>query len=94
MKKLDEDAITLTKESKYVIKSLESKEKPLVTSGIFKGYTSIGSDEGICIEMDKTHGDLAGKIRVIPVGVLVCIDLIEAAREEEEDTDATARYFG
>lgn len=92
-----EDEVRLTKGSHYRLTTIGSREKNLVTTGIFVGITSIGSDEGICMEMDKEHDDLAGKIRVIPLHMILAIDLLEQkklkdpkAREEER----TAHYFG
>ena len=40
-----EETFVLTKGSKYRVVSLETREKPLVTHGIFKGYAAIGHDE-------------------------------------------------
>jgi hypothetical protein len=77
-----EDKFVLTKESKYRIISVEQREKPLITHGVFKGYTSIGPEDAICIEMDESHKELKGRIRIIPCAMVIAIDVVEAAKEE------------
>ena len=93
---MSEDGIVLTVGSIYKIKSLESKEKPLLTHGIFKGYTAIGHDDGICIKLDDSHKELAGKIRVIPAHMVLSIDIIKVEKKEEENEgeDSTFRSYG
>lgn len=86
--------IVLTKGSKYRVKSLEAKDKPLVTHGTFKGYTAIGSDEGICIELDESYKETAGRIRVIPCHMILSIDVIKAKEEEEKIKERPSAYFG
>lgn len=91
----DNSDFKMTRGSKYVIRSLESKEKPLLTCGTFKGYTAIGHDEGICMELDEKHKELQGKIRVVPTAMILAIDVIESAKDEgEKEEDSTSRYFG
>lgn len=91
----DKDAIELTVGSNCRIKSLGSKDKPLLSFGIFKGYTAIGSSDGICIELDEIHKDLAGKIRIIPSHMVMAIDILEAVKsDKKEEKETTERYFG
>jgi hypothetical protein len=89
------DGIQLTIGSKYRIQSLESREKPLITNGIFEGYVMMGnSGEGICIELDKSHKGLAGKIRVIPLHMIISLDIISAAKfKDKEGEDSTSKYM-
>jgi len=84
------EAIVLCPGSKYRIKSLEARDKPLVTSGIFLGYTAIGHDEGMCIELDSTHEDKVGKVRVLPTHAIVSLDIIESVDKEENKKTADA----
>lgn len=86
--------IVLTKGSKYRVKSLEAKDKPLVTHGIFRGYTAIGSNEGICIELDESYREAAGRIRVIPCHMILSIDVIKAEEEKEKMKERPSPYFG
>jgi hypothetical protein len=92
-KKEESSGIVLTVGSKYRIKSLESRDQPLITHGTFLGYTAIAHDDGICIELDSSHKDFVGKIRVIPVHVIISIDIMEAVKKEtSEKTEAGTMY--
>ena len=93
MKKKGESGIALTIGSFYQINSLQSKEQCLETEGIFKGYTVIGADEGLCIEMSKKHGDLAGKIRVIPSNMIISIDIIKSKKETAHKEEGPSVYY-
>ena len=91
----DKDAFQLTQGSQYVIRSLEARDKPLESRGIFKGYTAIAQDDALCIELDESHGDLKGKYRVIPTHMVLAIDVItHASAKKKPEEDSTARYFG
>ena len=94
MAEKDKNAIVLSIGSRYRIKSLEARDKPLVTSGIFIGYTAIGHDEGMCIELDSMHEDKVGKVRVLPTHAIVSIDIIEAVDKEEKKTADAGTMFG
>jgi hypothetical protein len=75
----------LTKGSKYRVVSAETRDKPLVSHGTFRGYAAIGQDDGIVLELDESHRELAGRLRIIPVAMVISIDVIRAA----EDADTT-----
>lgn len=92
--KKKEEVILLTPGSKYVIRSLESREKPLVTIGVFKGYTALGGDDALCIEIDDSDEKMGGKIRIIPCHMVMAIDIISHAEPEEKGVEETAHYFG
>ncbi len=91
MKKNEE--IVLTEGSKYRVKSLEAKDKPMVTHGIFKGYTAIGSNEGICIELDESYKDAAGRLRDIPTHMNLSIDVIKVKKEKDKKEERPSTYF-
>lgn len=93
-KKKKEEAILLTPGSKYVIRSLESRDKPLVTTGIFKGYTALGGDDAVCVEIDESDKQMAGKMRIIPCHMIMAIDVMSAAEPEVKGVEETAHYFG
>lgn len=84
--------IVLTVGSQYRVKSLESREHPLITHGKFLGYTPIGGDDGLCIELDDSHKDLAGRTRVIPSHMIIAIDIIKAADSGDEKKKETSNY--
>ena len=73
------DAIVLTPGSMYEIRSLGAKDEPIVTKGTFRGYTQVGNIDGLCIELDASHKELKGKIRVIPSHMVMALDIIAAA---------------
>lgn len=89
----EEKHIILTEGSKYRVKSIESREKPQITHGIFRGYAAVGHDEAICIELDSSHADYEGRIRLIPCHMIVAIDVLEAASGPEKKQDVE-RMFG
>ncbi len=94
MPKKDE-AIVLTPGSFYRIKSLESRDKPMETTGIFKGYAAVAHDTALVIELDKSHGEDKGKMRLLLSHMIVSIDVLKAEKEEEKkDSESNAVYFG
>ena len=82
----------LTKGSKYRVKSIESREKPLKSHGTFEGYTVVGHDESIVLTLDDSHKDQAGRKRIIPIHMIVAIDVIEAV-EETKDLDEPGTMY-
>lgn len=87
-------SMELTEGSKYKIISLGGKDKTLETQGIFRGFMSIGIDENaIMIELNKEHGDLSGKTRVIPLHVILAIDVLEMKENEKEDDDKGVSHY-
>ncbi len=89
------EALELTVGSHIRIKSLGSKDQPLISIGIFKGYTVVGSSDGICLKLDEIHKDLTGKIRIIPSHMVMALDILKAAEsDKEEEKESTNRYFG
>lgn len=79
-----EERVQLTLGSRFQIRSLGSRDEVLVTRGTFKGVVSVGAADGIAMELDDSHEDLAGKIRVIPSHVILAVDIVEA---KEPDAD-------
>jgi hypothetical protein len=89
--KKEEEEVKLIEGSEYEVQSLGSREAPFVTKGTFRGYTMVGGHaEAVCIELDKSHKRLAGKMRVIPSHMVLTIDIIKEAKEEEEEEDDSA----
>ena len=86
----------LTEGSEYKITSLGGKNSALETKGTFKGFISIGVDEiGLLIALDKDHGDMAGKIRIVPLHAILAIDVLEAKPNSKKDDDKEMpRYVG
>ncbi len=90
-----DEAIILTPGSLYKIKSLEARDKPMETVGIFKGYAAVAHDTALVIELDKSHGEEKGRMRLILSHMIISIDVLKAEKEEEKkEQDSTAVYFG
>ena len=90
-----DDAIVLTPGSLYKIRSLEARDKPMETVGVFKGYAAVAHDTAIVVELDKTHGDDKGRLRLIPANMIMSIDVLRAEKEKEEkESESNAVYFG
>jgi hypothetical protein len=88
--------IELTEESQYKIYSLGGKDIMLETEGVFKGFTSLGVDEtGLLIELNENHGEMNGKIRIIPLHVVLAIDVLEAVpNQKKDDAKEMDHYVG
>lgn len=80
----EEDFVVLTKGSRYRITSMETRDKPLISHGIFRGYAAVGPDDALCVELDSSHAELSGKIRLIPAHMVIAIDVVEQAEEKKE----------
>jgi len=90
-----DEAFVLTPGSLYKIKSLESRDHPMETVGIFKGYAALAHDTAVVIELDKSHGDDKGRLRLIPSHMILSIDVLKAEKEKEEkEAESNAVYFG
>jgi hypothetical protein len=95
MARKDETAIVMTPGSLYRIKSLESRDHPMETVGLFKGYAAIAHDTALVIELDKSHGDDKGRLRLIPANMIMAIDVLKAEKEAvEKEGESNAVYFG
>jgi len=88
----ENDLIVLTKGSRYRITSMETRDRPLITHGLFRGYAAIGPDDGICVELDASHAEIAGKIRIIPCHMIIAIDVVEQAEEKKEKEKPGTMY--
>ena len=88
----ENDLIVLTKGSRYRITSMETRDKPLITHGSFRGYAAIGPDDGIWVELDASHAEIAGKIRIIPCHMIIAIDVVEQAEEKKEKEKPGTMY--
>lgn len=93
--KRKEESFTMSVGSTYLIRSAESREKPLETRGKLRGFASISQDTAVVIEMDESHGENAGKLRFIPLNVILSVDVLKAVEREEEKKDKPESvYFG
>ena len=91
-----EKKMELTEGSTYKITSLGARDSVLETEGMFKGFISIGVDEtGLLMELNKSHGKMAGKIRIIPLHVILLIDVLDAKENQtKDDYKGISHYVG
>ena len=83
----------LTVGSKCVVYSISSHDVIMKTTGVFQGFVAVGEDTALCIEMDESHGEMKGKTRLIPLGSVAAIDVIEFAEEEETEDEGEKLYY-
>jgi hypothetical protein len=89
-------SIVLTAGSKVRVRSASSEDEALVSNGTFRGLVSVGGDNSLALELDDTVKEEKGRIRLIPLNALLSLDVLDAAKPEEEkraDTTASAGYF-
>ena len=86
----------LTEESRYRIISIGGRDIALETEGVFKGFATLGIDEGgLLMELGKSHGDLQGKTRIVPLHAILAIDILDAKEhDKKEDTKDANHYYG
>jgi len=78
----------LTDGSKYTIISIGGRENALETKGTFKGFMTMGVDEiGLIMKLDKEHGDMTGKLRIVPLHAILAIDVLDAKPNSKKDTE-------
>jgi len=83
----------LTVGSKLIVYSITSHDGLMKSTGIFKGFVAVGEDTSLCLELDESHGELKGKIRLVPLSSIAAIDVIEFAEEEEEEDEGEKLYY-
>ncbi len=83
------------KGSVYRVTSLGTQQAPTTSEGEFLGFTQVGMGaEGLMLELGSSHGDDAGKKRVIPLHMLLHVDVLEQAKDEETpEEDAGHVYY-
>ncbi len=89
-----EPIIALTKGSRYRIESMETRERTKVTKGIFRGFAAVGPDDAIVIELDESHAELKGKLRLIPVHIVLSVDVLEQIKEEAPKAEKPHTMYG
>lgn len=90
-----EDVVGLTKGSRYKVTSKGSGEAPLVTVGVFKGYTAFGHDSALSLLLDPESEVGQGMVRLIPCLTVLAVDVIVFKPEEKpEEKEEVKVYFG
>jgi hypothetical protein len=89
-------AIGLTPGSRVRIRSAGPDDQAIVSTGVFRGLVSIGGDNALAIELEGADGDEKGRVRLVPIPALLAVDILEAAKAEEEkraEPTQSANYF-
>ncbi|HLM70515.1 MAG: hypothetical protein ACHQ0I_04900 [Candidatus Lutacidiplasmatales archaeon] len=89
-------AIALTTGSKVTVRSAGTESSAIISTGMFRGLVSISGDNALAIELDGSGGDEKGRIRIVPVPAILAIDILEAAKPDEEkrsDPPRAPEYF-
>ena len=86
--------IALTPGSRVRLRSAGPETSTIDSSGTFRGLVSIGGDNAVAIELDGEHGQEKGHIRLIPVPAILTIDILQAAKPEEEKRSETTQAPG
>ncbi len=85
----------LSRGSVYRVTSKGSGPEPMITIGVFKGYTSFGHDTALSILMDTEKEGEPGKMRFIPCTTVLAVDVLTFKQEEKEKEKEEAKvYFG
>lgn len=80
----------LTVGSKYLVKSVLTREQTQETEGVFRGITTVGTNDSILMELGGKAGPLKGKMRIIPTHMVVSIDVLEVAEKPATNKKRTA----
>jgi len=90
------DELKLTEGSHYRILSIGGRESPIETEGIFRGYATLGIEEGgLLIELSDKHKNLTGKLRILPLQAILSVDILDAKEmDKKEDAKETNHYYG
>ena len=89
-------SIALVPGSRVRVRSAGPNEEAIDSVGLFRGLVSIGGDNSLAIELEGAGGDEKGRIRLVPVPALLAVDILEAAKPEEEkrsDSNQAPGYF-
>jgi len=89
-------AIVLTPGSRVRVRSAGPEEQAIVSLGLFRGLVSIGGDSALAVELDGDDREEKGRVRLVPLSALLAIDILEAAKAEEEkrsEPSQTPGYF-
>lgn len=90
----DASVVGLTKGSRYRIESMETRERTKVTKGIFRSFATIGPDDAIVMELDDSHQEMKGKLRMIPLHVILAVDVLEQAPGEAPAPEKHTTMYG
>ncbi len=84
----------LTEGSEYKITSLGTKDHLIETEGVFEGFISVGLDgTGLLMKLGKNHGEMQGKIRIVPLHAILMIDVLSEKENNDEDNEKGMSHY-
>lgn len=86
--------MALTKGSRYRIESMETRDRTKITKGIFRGFAAIGPDDALVLELDESHQEQKGKLRLIPLHVVLSIDVLDQVPGEAPPPEKQGTMYG
>ena len=89
-------AIALVPASRVRVRSAGPDEQAIESLGVFRGLVSIGGDNALAIELAGPDAEEKGRIRLVPIPAILAIDILEAAKAEEEkrsEPETASGYF-
>jgi hypothetical protein len=93
--KPNNEETTLSRGSIYRVVSKGSGPEPMITVGVFKGYTSFGHDTALSILMDPEKEGEQSKVRFIPCTTILAVDVLTYKQEEKaKEKEESKVYFG
>jgi hypothetical protein len=87
-------AIALTPGSHVRLRSAGPDDQAIESTGTFRGLVSIGGDNALAIELDGSGGEEKGRVRLVPIPAILAVDILEAAKAEEEKRSEPAQSPG
>ena len=95
--KTNRPAIALTPGSRVRVYSAGPDDAGLTSVGTFRGLVSVAGDNVLALELDEP-AEAKGRVRLISTAALWAVDILEAAKAEEERRTEKAPvspgYFG
>jgi hypothetical protein len=76
------------------VRSAGPEEQAIVSLGLFRGLVSIGGDNALAVELESADREENGRVRLVPLSALLAIDILEAAKAEEEKRAEPAQSPG
>jgi len=76
----------ITVGSRYLIMSM-GVEETLMTRGTFRGYSALGGETALVMEIgdDDPAVDAKGRLRIIPIGKILAVEVIDARPPTEKE---------
>ncbi len=88
---MSDSAPRLTVGWRYSVQSQGVGDDAVETLGRFRGYTALGQESALAIEVDEGEG--AGRLRIIPIANVLWMELLEGG-DPQEPEPSNSVYFG